>query len=118
MSYNYKKLFIPAREMRKNQTNTENKMWSLLRNRQLNGLKFLRQKILGEFIMDFYCHEKKIVIEIDGKIHEKQKERDRERGYFLESKFELKIIRYINEFVLNNNEAEIEKRLLEDIRKI
>ena len=59
-----------ARNLRKNQTKEEKIMWNLLRNRQLPGLKFRRQHPISQnYIVDFYCAEKKLVIEIDGGIH-------------------------------------------------
>ncbi len=118
MTYNYKKLFIPAREMRKNQTETEKKIWTVLKNKQINNLKFLRQKIIGEFIIDFYCHEIKLALEIDGEIHNKQKERDIEREDFLKYKFGLDILRYTNKFVLENDVETIKIKLLEDLKSI
>ncbi len=118
MIYNYKKLFIPAREMRKSQTPSEKKIWNILKNRQVNDLKFLRQKILGEFIVDFYCNEIKLVIEIDGEIHDTQKERDNERDFYLKEKFNLKIIRYKNNFILKNEIEKIKAKLLKDIEPL
>ena len=118
MSYNYKKLFIPAREMRKNQTLSEQKIWEVLKNKQINNLKFLRQKILADFIVDFYCHELKLVIEIDGEIHDKQKERDTERENYLKERFNLSIIRYTNDFILKNETKIIKEKILNDISKI
>ncbi|MEI6352319.1 MAG: DUF559 domain-containing protein [Candidatus Nomurabacteria bacterium] len=115
---NYKKLFIPAREMRKNQTLSEKKFWDIIKDRQINDLKFLRQKIIGEFIADFYCHNIKLIIEIDGKIHENLKERDVERENFLKSRLEIKIIRYTNDFILNNNNETIKEKLLSDLKCI
>lgn len=112
---NYKKLFIPAREMRKSQTEAELKIWNILKGKQINNLRFLRQKIIGEFIVDFYCHEKKLVIEIDGEIHKLQIEKDIERDNSLRSNFDLKIIRYTNDFILNNSSELILEKLIKDI---
>ncbi|HPT67914.1 MAG TPA: endonuclease domain-containing protein [Bacillota bacterium] len=80
-----------VRELRKNQTPGENMLWQCLRNHKLAGYKFRRQhpiKVVhdGEiryFIADFYCHEKQLVIELDGKIHENQKEYDEYRTYVI-----------------------------------
>ncbi|MDQ1281706.1 MAG: hypothetical protein QG630_57 [Patescibacteria group bacterium] len=115
MTYNYKKLFIPARNLRNVQTVSEKKIWSLLKNKQINNFRFLRQKILGEFIVDFYCHELKLIIEIDGGIHNKQKERDKEREEYLKNKFDLRILRYSNEFILENNIDFLKQKVQEDI---
>jgi len=57
--------------------------WNLVRNRRLGGLKFRRQQPLGPFIADFYCADAKLVVEIDGVIHETCAERDAERDTWL-----------------------------------
>ena len=67
------------RELRRNATLQEQKMWFYLRNRKLGGFKFNRQHSIGRFIVDFYCPEKKIIIEIDGSSHEQNKSYDLER---------------------------------------
>ena len=78
----YKDILAFARLLRKNQTPAEVFFWSQVRNRRLFGKKFKRQfiihhaKIMREkkyYIADFYCHEKSLVVEIDGKIHLQQK---------------------------------------------
>ncbi|HUI29675.1 MAG TPA: endonuclease domain-containing protein [Candidatus Acidoferrales bacterium] len=82
-----------ARELRKNRTPSEEKLWVALRNRKLHGLKFLRQhpityevNCVGHFfIADFYCAEKRLVVELDGKIHDYQKDRDAERELIIRS---------------------------------
>lgn len=71
MCYNQfmdKKYFI-ARKLRKNTTLQEYKIWCLLKNRQLNGLKFVRQYPIGSYIVDFACRKEKLIIEIDGGQH-------------------------------------------------
>ena len=62
------KIFRYAKLLRSNSTNTENLLWQELRNKKL-GFKFRRQHPLGIYIVDFYCHEAKLVIEIDGAYH-------------------------------------------------
>jgi very-short-patch-repair endonuclease len=98
-----------ARELRKNMTPAERKLWALIRNRQLNGKKFLRQHpILHDklndrcrfFITDFYCAEKRLIIEVDGKIHDYQKDYDRERDRICREKG-LKAVRIKNEEMKN-----------------
>lgn len=92
-----------ARALRKNQTTAEKIIWQKLRSRQLAGFKFRRQHNIGKFIVDFYCDEIKLIIEIDGDVHAyKQRENhDKERQKILESKgFE--IARYTNYEVFNN----------------
>lgn len=115
---NYKKLYVPAVELRKHQTWSERKMWQILRGRNFENLKFLRQKILGEFIVDFYCHELKLAIEIDGEIHAKQKDRDNERDNYLKNNFNLNILRYKNNFILNNELSIIKEKLKSDLENL
>jgi very-short-patch-repair endonuclease len=78
---------IPAaRRLRDSQTPSEALLWGLLRDRRLLGLKFRRQHAVGRFVLDFYCHELRLAIEIDGAIHNDavQAQRDRERQQSLE----------------------------------
>ena len=78
---------IRCRELRKDSTPAEKKLWHELRNRKLSGWKFLRQHPIfydlngkeSFFIVDFYCHEKKLIIELDGEIHKRQLKQDAER---------------------------------------
>ncbi len=58
-----------ARELRRNQTRAEAKLWSALRNRQLAGLKFRRQVPLGPYVVDFFCTSASLVVEVDGGQH-------------------------------------------------
>lgn len=98
---------ITARELRKNQTKSEQIVWELLRNRRLSNYKFFRQHIIrvnyfGErrhFIADFYCPKKKLVLEIDGKIHEKQQEYDELRTEII-NQLGINVVR------IKNNELE------------
>ena len=64
-----KELIKLAKELRKNQTKAENQLWLALRNHSLSGIKFRRQHPVRWFIADFYYHEAKLVIEVDGGIH-------------------------------------------------
>ena len=73
-----------VREMRKEPTDTENILWQELRGHKINRLKFRRQHSIDKFIIDFYCREKKLIIEVDGEIHDFQKENDSIRQEFLE----------------------------------
>jgi leucyl-tRNA synthetase len=83
-----------ARELRKNQTESEGLVWEILRGRRLSGKKFLRQHPIiytvyrrpYYFIADFYCAEAKLVIEIDGSIHNTSLEYDQQRTEILKSK--------------------------------
>ena len=58
-----------ARDLRRNMTDAENRMWYYLRNRRLGGYKFIREHVIGNYIADFVCREKKLIIEIDGSQH-------------------------------------------------
>ena len=100
-----------AKKLRRNQTKAEKRLWDVLRNRQLNDSKFRRQHPIGSFIVDFYCHQSKLVIELDGSIHNDtgQKEYDGERQAYLEKILELKVLRFENSKVFNE---------LDDVLKI
>jgi len=99
-----------CRDLRANQTNSENFIWEIIRNRKLFGKKFLRQHpifydMLGKesfYICDFYCHELKLVIEIDGKIHDYNKENDKQRDMIL-SLLGLNVLRFKNEEIENSS---------------
>ena len=97
------KLYDYARELRRNPTPAERLLWEYLKNRQAAGLKFRRQHPLGKFIADFYCHERKLIVELDGTIHDtrEQKEADKGRTYEL-NEMGIKVIRFSNEEVLAN----------------
>ena len=97
----WEKLRPIAREKRSKPTKAENLLWQCLRRHQLHGLSFRRQHSIGQFIVDFYCARAKLVIEIDGPIHQYQTEEDVIRQEFLES-LNLKVIRFPNDSVLNN----------------
>ncbi len=71
------------RNLRKNQTPEENKIWTIIRNKNL-GVKWRRQVSIGVYIADFYCREKQLVIELDGMQHIDNKEYDLERGEYFE----------------------------------
>ena len=90
------KIMDNARALRKNMTEEEKILWRYLRKNQLSGMHVRRQHPDGIYILDFYCFEKNIVIEIDGKIHLKQYEYDKERTEYLESSG-LKVIRFTND---------------------
>ena len=68
-----------SRELRQPLTPAERKLWTMLRNRNLAGYKFRRQHLIGHFIVDFYCAQVRLVVEIDGDIHSRQVEYDAAR---------------------------------------
>lgn len=92
-----------ARELRREMTPAERLLWSRLRNRRLEGLKFRRQHPLGPFIADFYCAACRLVVEIDGDIHDLQPERDAARTEQFEQ-YGYRVIRFRNVQVLNDLE--------------
>jgi very-short-patch-repair endonuclease len=102
--------FEAASILRKNMTLPELILWKKLKDRKLFKSKFRRQHPINIFIVDFYCHKLKLVIEIDGEIHYeiKAKEYDDGRSYELE-KFGLKIIRFTNDQVTFNIESVTKK---------
>ncbi|ERM80109.1 hypothetical protein P872_17170 [Rhodonellum psychrophilum GCM71 = DSM 17998] len=92
-----------ARELRKRLTPSEKILWETLKGKSFRGLKFRRQHPIHKFIVDFYCHELKLVIEIDGGIHDTmdQKEYDMGRTFEL-NELGLEILRFGNEMILSD----------------
>ncbi|MEA3350102.1 MAG: DUF559 domain-containing protein [Chloroflexota bacterium] len=88
-----------ARELRQDQTPAENKLWHILRNRNLSNYKFRRQHPIYRFITDFYCAQTKLVIEIDGDVHAMQEEYDQARTEWLKE-CGYTVIRFTNREVL------------------
>lgn len=90
-------------------TDAEKLLWSKLRMKQLKGLMFSRQKPLGEYIADFYCHRAKLVIEVDGGHHfsADSTEYDRIRDEFMQSTG-LMVLRFTNKEVMDNIEGVME----------
>ncbi len=97
-----------AKNLRKKSTEAETILWKHLKSRQCGGLKFRRQENIGKFIADFVCFEEKIIIEVDGKPHEAQKERDAERDAWLEGQG-FKVIRFWNDAVLQDTESVLQQ---------
>jgi very-short-patch-repair endonuclease len=93
-----------TRELRRNQTPSEDTLWEILRNRKLSGKKFYRQHPITHFfnhrpyyfIADFYCYESKLVVEIDGKFHDDQQEYDTQRTLVL-NELGISLLRIKNE---------------------
>lgn len=104
--------FEKARELRNRGTPSERLLWERLRNKQLDGYKFRRQHPVSIFIVDFYCHELKFVIELDGEYHlsPQQQAKDMDRTEILRSNG-LQVIRF------NNDEVETDlNRVLQHIK--
>tara|TARA_R110002049_G_scaffold35191_3_gene113763 strand:+ start:5539 stop:9141 length:3603 start_codon:yes stop_codon:yes gene_type:complete len=96
-----------AKDMRTNPTVAEAALWEQLRNKKLNA-KFRQQHLIGDYIVDFVCLDKKLIVEVDGKIHESEVEEDAKRTEILENDY-FKVIRFKNEEVLGNVEGVLEK---------
>jgi very-short-patch-repair endonuclease len=94
------------KQLRNNLTPAEAALWSSLRNSQLKNRKFRRQHSIGNFIVDFYCPAEKIIIELDGEVHNEpgQAANDFERDEYLKS-LGNKILRFENKLVFENMEG-------------
>ena len=99
-----------ARELRLRTTEAEQKLWSLLRNRQLKGKKFRRQHAIANYVVDFYCNESKLVIELDGNFHTEAetKEYDKSRTNLL-NELGITVLRFWNEEVIKDPGKVIKK---------
>ena len=106
------KIYHIARNLRKNKTREEDILWQLLRNRQFMGLKFKRQFPIGNYIVDFVCEEKKLVIEIDGGQHNipDNVKADKERTNYINSKG-YRVVRFWNNDINQNIEGVYETLL-------
>jgi len=98
-------IFDLCRKLRQKQTKAEELLWECLRRKRLNGLKFRRQHPLGRYIADFYCAATRLVIELDGKVHDlkDQKEYDKMRRQIIEV-HKIRIPRIKNEEIERNIE--------------
>jgi len=98
-----------ARQLRKNLTDSEKALWSRLRNKQLLGIQFYRQKPIGEPIVDFFAPRVKLVVEVDGSQHTlgDHVQKDRFRDGYLAS-LGLKVLRFNSREVLKESDAVVE----------
>ena len=105
-----------CRDLRKNQTKAELTFWDAVRNRKILGYKFYRQyplffDYMGKetfFVADFFCFEKRLVIELNGKIHNYQLGRDRLREYLIYM-LGIEVVRYRNDEIENNLDMVLER---------
>jgi very-short-patch-repair endonuclease len=97
-----------ARQLRRDQTDAEHVMWNALRDRQLLNLKFRRQHPIGNYMADFCCIEKGLIIELDGSQHEERAAYDEERTKWLNSQG-FQVLRFLNGDVFPNPEGAVEK---------
>ena len=88
------------RNLRTQQTGAERKLWNALRSRKLEGRKFRRQHSIGSFIVDFYCHQERLIVEVDGAVHDDpyRATYDAERQQVLEEEG-YRVLRFTNEMV-------------------
>ncbi len=96
------------RELRRNQTEAEKILWQKIRARKINNLKFYRQYSAGPYILDFFCPQIRLAIELDGKQHKDALIYDKERENFLKDK-DIDVIRFWNSDVLENMENVLKK---------
>ncbi|GAB3972538.1 hypothetical protein GCM10028806_24660 [Spirosoma terrae] len=103
-------LFENAKKLREAMTPAELLLWEELRTNKLKGFRFKAQHPISYFIADFYCHAAKLVVELDGSVHDSsdQQEYDANRTYILEE-FGLTVIRFRNEEVIGNKENVLRK---------
>jgi adenine-specific DNA-methyltransferase len=97
----HKKMLEVVRQFRREPTPSEAILWQALRNRKLEGRKFRRQQPIGCFVVDFFCAAERLIVEVDGPIHESQQLCDRERQELLES-LGLRFVRISSNLVETN----------------
>ena len=103
-----RKMTEAAREHRKNPTKSEEILWQALRGKKLDGVKFRRQQPIGVLIADFYSSAYRLVVEVDGGIHDTQQEEDAERDEIMKA-LGLNILRLSAEVVENDLASALEK---------
>ena len=96
-----------AKELRREMTPAEKLLWQQIRANKL-GVRFRRQQVIQGFIVDFYCHKAGLVIEVDGDIHDLQKEEDERREKVL-SEMGLRVVRFQNDDVVKSLSAVVGK---------
>src|SRR5579871_593354 len=98
-----------AKELRKEMTPAEKVLWKLLRGRHFDGIKFRRQHPVGSYILDFFCYEHRLAIELDGEIHLQQEEQDKLRDATLLTSFNIRVIRFKNDEVISDIGSVLER---------
>jgi type I restriction-modification system DNA methylase subunit/very-short-patch-repair endonuclease len=106
--FDFSGLVKRARELRKKQTPAEQILWDLLRSRKFSGFKFRRQHQVGDYILDFYCHEARLGVELDGSIHKKRVEKDKKRDAYLKSQG-IQVVRIPNDTLLHETASALEQ---------
>ena len=90
-----------AKRLRRHQTPAEDVLWRKLRARRFKGIKFKRQVPIGPYIVDFFCNEMNLIIEVDGCVHELKKQRDEEREKYIRN-IRYRVLRFTNLQVLES----------------
>ena len=98
----------------------ERRVWGVIRQRRCGGYRFLRQRVVGRFILDFYCAEKRLALEIDGDIHLRPDiiQYDQNRETHLQSENRLNFLRLTNAEVLRLSDQELSQRILEALQAL
>lgn len=96
------------RRLRRNETSAEQCFWEAVRNRRFDGCRFRRQHSLGRFVVDFYCPELHLAIEIDGAIHQYQQIEDAARSEYLQAAG-ISIVRFTNDEILRHLDVTLER---------
>lgn len=91
-----------AKILRKRPTDAEKRLWRYLRGKQLEGFKFRRQEPIGNYVADFVCYEKRVIVEVDGSQHSSEKDRERDKWFGGQG---FKVLRFWNNEVLKNTEG-------------
>ena len=97
------------KSLRNHATSAEAVLWRMLKNRQVQGLKFRRQHGIGPYIVDFYCPELRLAIELDGEVHYNRSEYDEQRSAFLNKANDIYVMRFENRTVFENPARIIEE---------
>ena len=90
-----------AKELRRNMTPAEDCLWQALRNNRLGRLHFRRQQVIAGFIVDFYCHQAALAVEVDGEVHESQAQYDIDRDQVIRQRG-IEVVRFLNDTVMND----------------
>ncbi|MEI6455049.1 MAG: endonuclease domain-containing protein [bacterium] len=105
-----KEVFHKAIDLRHPMTKAEKLLWDKIRNRKLRGLKFRRQHAIHYYIADFYCHEKRLIIEVDGGIHLDAEVREHDENRTAElDRLGIAVIRFTNEQILEHLEEVLDE---------
>jgi very-short-patch-repair endonuclease len=104
------KLKTLSRQLRKNMTGAERLLWSRIKGKQLKGYQFYRQRIIGNYIVDFYCPKAKLVIELDGAHHSSNEglKKDKMRDDYIKEQ-KLKVLRFSDRDVFENLNGVLER---------